>query len=91
MEYPQNRKGAHFSLKASTTENIFNFTLGEALRGKHPLWSEYIGVEQTQVIQGSPGKQIDILVSPPGSSPVVIETEFMPADTVEADAVSRLN
>lgn len=76
--------------RASTTEKTLNFLLGEVLREKHPLWRNAIGVEQTRVIEGAPGKQIDILVASPGSSPVVIETEFSPAATVEADAVGRL-
>lgn len=76
--------------KASTTEKTVNFLLGEVLREKHPLWRKAFGVEQTRVIQGAPGKQIDILVASPGSSPVVIETEFLPAATVEADAIGRL-
>ena len=76
--------------RASTTEQFFNSVLGDVLREKHPLWKEAIGVEQTHVLQGSPGKQPDLILSPPGTSPVVIETEFMPAATVEEDAASRL-
>ena len=75
---------------ASTTEQVFNSAFGRALRKKHPLWKGAIGVEQTDVLQGSPGKQPDIILSLPISSPVAIETEFMPASTVEDDAVSRL-
>ena len=76
--------------RASTTEQVFNFAFGTVLREKHPLWKEAIGVEQTHVLQGSAGKQPDLILSPPGTSPVAIETEFMPAVTVEEDAVSRL-
>ena len=76
--------------RASTTEQVFNFAFGDVLREKHPLWKESIGVEQTHVLQGSAGKQPDLILSLPGSSPVAIETEFMPAVTVEEDAVSRL-
>ena len=76
--------------RASTTEQVFNFAFGDVLREKHPLWKESIGVEQTHVLQGSAGKQPDLILSLPGSSPVAIETEFMPAVTVEDDAVSRL-
>lgn len=75
---------------ASTTEQVFNFAFGDVLREKHPLWKDAIGVEQTHVLQGSPGKQPNVVLSPPGSSPVVIETEYMPAVTVEDDAASRL-
>lgn len=76
--------------RASTTEQVFNSVLGDVLRGKHPLWVDAIGVEQTHVLQGSPGRQPDLILSPPGTSPVVVETEFTPAATVEEDAASRL-
>ena len=75
---------------ASTTEPVFNGALGRALRKKHPRWKQAVGVEQTQVLQGLPGMQPDLILSPTRSSPVVLETEFMPAATVEGDAASRL-
>ncbi len=76
--------------RASTTEQFFNSMFGQVLREKHPLWKEAIGVEQTHVLQGSPRKHPDLILSLPETSPVAIETEFMPAVTVEEDAVSRL-
>ncbi len=76
--------------RASTIEQVFNFAFGDVLRGKHPLWMDAIGVEQTHVLQGSAGKHPDLILSPPGTSPVAIETEFTPAVTVEEDAASRL-
>ena len=75
---------------AATTEPVFNSAFGRALRGKHPLWKDAIGVERTGVLLGAPGRQPDILLAPSGSSPVAIEAEFAPAATVEADAASRL-
>ena len=75
---------------ASTTEQAFNFAFGDVLREKHPLWKDALGVEQTHVLQGAAGKQPDLILSPPGTSPVAVETEFTPAATVEEDAVSRL-
>ena len=36
------------------------------------------------------GKQPDILISPPGRQPVIVETEFYPARTVDEDAAGRL-
>ena len=63
---------------ASTSEQVLNFALGEVLREKHPLWKNAISAEQTKVLKNSPGKQPDIIMSLEGSSPVVIETEFMP-------------
>ena len=75
---------------ARTIEQVFNFALSSVLRKKHPLWGGNLNAEQTQVIQGMAGKSPDILLSMSGWSPVVIETEFMPAATVEIDAKSRL-
>ncbi len=76
--------------KAQTTEKAFNFALCTVLRKKYPLWGDNISAEQTQVIQGMAGRTPDILLSMSGWPPVVIETEFMPAATVENDAKSRL-
>lgn len=77
--------------QASTTEPAFNVILGEALRQKHPLWSQYLGAEQTRVMDRAPAKQPDIVVAVPNSTPVIVETEFYPAVTVEQDARARLN
>ena len=46
--------------------------------------------ESTQVISGNPGLRPDILITKADRAPVVIEAEFMPARTVEDDALSRL-
>ena len=77
--------------QASTTEPAFNVILGEALRQKHPLWTQYLGAEQTRVMDRAPAKQPDIVIAVPNSTPVIIETEFYPAVTVEQDARARLN
>ena len=42
--------------------------------------------ENTQAIAGHPGLRPDILITAPGRAPVVIEAEWMPARTVEAEA-----
>ncbi len=75
-----------------TTETAFNVELANALRGKHPRWREgdRIGAEQTGIFQDHPGLQPDIVIRHPGGAPVVVETEFDPAPTVEADARARL-
>lgn len=75
-----------------TTETAFNVDLATALRGKHPRWREgdRIGAERTGVFRGSPGLQPDIVIRHPGGAPVIVETEFEPAPTVEADARARL-
>lgn len=77
--------------QASTTEPAFNVILGEALRQKHPLWTQCLGAEQTRVMDRAPAKQPDIIIAVPNSTPVIIETEFYPAVTVEQDARARLN
>lgn len=77
-------------MKASTVEQALNFALADVLRAKHPLWKNAINAEQTKVLKDSPGKQPDIIMSLEGNSPIVIETEVIPATTVEDDAVSRL-
>ena len=46
--------------------------------------------EHTQAISGHPGLQPDILSTAPDRAPVVVEAEYMPAHTVEADAKVRL-
>ena len=75
-----------------TSETAFNPELAIALRGKHPRWAEddRIGAEQSGVIQDHPGQRPDIVIHHPGGAPVIIETEFEPALTVEADARARL-
>ena len=73
-----------------TTEPSFNIELGHALRAKHPLWLDRIGTEQTDVFSEGRGLRPDILIRHPNAMPVVVETEFAPAPTVETDARSRL-
>ena len=73
-----------------TAETAFNTALAEVLRRKHPRWPGQIGVEQTRVFSGEPGLQPDIIVRHPGGLPVVVETEYTPARTVESDARQRL-
>ena len=46
--------------------------------------------ENTQILVGHPGLQPDIVITAPGRSPVVVEAEFMPAFTAEAEAKARL-
>ena len=73
-----------------TSEVAFNGVLAEVLRRKHPLWKDHLGVEQTGVFPEQPGLRPDILVRPPNAQPVVVETEYAPAHTVEQDACARL-
>jgi len=68
-----------------TSEVALNSHLAEVLRGKHPLWRSGLRVEQTGVFPARPRLRPDILVQPPNAQPVVVETEYAPAATVEAD------
>ena len=76
---------------ARTSEKAFNGLLAQALDRRHPRWD--VNAEQTGVIAGSAGKVPDIVITPDGGRagvPVVIETEYHPARTVEVDAIKRL-
>lgn len=75
----------------ATTEHTINDALAELLRGTRRAWrdNDIVNSENTGQIKGSTARP-DILVSEPNVSPVVIETEVLPAFTVEAEAVARL-
>ncbi len=73
-----------------TSEPAFNSLLGEVLRRKHPLWKDHLGVEQTRVFTDHPAFKPDLIIHPPKAQPVVVETEYAPALTVEKDAWNRL-
>lgn len=75
----------------ATTEHTLNDALALALRGSRRAWRAH-GVIQSEAIgllKGGHGRA-DILVLEPYVSPVVIETEVLPAQTVEPEAKSRL-
>ncbi len=72
-----------------TSEIAFNFEFSNVLRSKHPRWRDRTSAEQTNVLR-EPGLQPDVVIRPPGGVPVVLETEFEPARTVEEDAKKRL-
>ncbi len=72
-----------------TSEIAFNVRLLDVLRTKHPRWREHTGVEQQGVLREE-ALRPDIVIRPPGGIPLVLETEFMPARSVEADAQARL-
>lgn len=73
------------------TEHTINDALAELLRGTRRAWrkGKVVTSEDTGQLKGT-AKRPDILVVEPNVSPVVIETEVVPAVTVEADALSRL-
>lgn len=72
-------------------EKTINIALGNALRKRRRVWENgnVLQVEPLQALQ-SKGQQPDILITEPGRDPVVIETEALPAPTVEQDARARL-
>jgi hypothetical protein len=76
----------------ATHEHSINVALAEVLRTTRHTWAkgaEIVRAEPTSALQGS-AKRPDILVEEPNTSPVVVETEIIPAGTLEADALSRL-
>ena len=73
---------------ARQTEPSVNNALGGLLQGMLPR--SHVQSESTQTITGHPGRRPDIIVTAPGRSPVVVEAEYMPAVTAEAEAKSRL-
>ena len=72
-----------------TNEIAFNVRLLDVLQTKHLRWRDHVGVEQRDVLRET-ALQPDIVIRPPGGVPVLLETEFMPAHSVEADARARL-
>ncbi len=77
----------------ATTEHTINDTMAELLRGTRWAWrgSEVVRSETTGLLASSRSRRPDILVTEPYTAPVVIETEVLPAVTVEADAIARLD
>ena len=70
------------------TEPNANNALGSLLQGMLPRST--VRSENTRAISGHPGLRPDILITAPDRSPVVVEAEYIPAATVEAEARSRL-
>lgn len=75
----------------ATTEHTINDAIADALRGTRHGWNSpgIVRSENTGTLAGS-NRRPDILVTEAGVSPVVIETEVLPAVTVEVEAQSRL-
>ena len=76
--------------KSRLSEAAVNNALGRMLWEKNVRWKECIESEKTGVLLDAVGKRPDIIVNHPDSLPVIIESEFEPARTVEEDAQSRL-
>ena len=75
----------------ATTEHTINDALAGVLRGTRRAWqqSNVVRSENTGMLKES-NERPDILVIESTVSPVVIETEVLPASTVESEAISRL-
>src|SRR3989304_142451 len=75
----------------ATTEHKINDAIAKLLRETRRAWrdSEIVRSENTGMLKGSNARP-DILVLEPNVSPVVIETEVLPAISVEAEARDRL-
>ena len=69
------------------TETDFNSLLGEALRRRMPRYR--VHPERTRIL-ANPSVRPDITIEPRNGIPVIVESEFLPARTVERDAVARL-
>jgi hypothetical protein len=74
-----------------TTEPSINNAIAAVLREQRKAWARpaVLRSENTRVFREA-GRQPDILITEAGTSPVVVETEVLPAITVEDDARSRL-
>ena len=78
------------------TEPLANGALAQALQRRNPDWTDgTVHAERTRVIHDpllntGLSKRPDILIAPPRCQPVIVETEFAPAHTVEQNATARL-
>ena len=70
------------------SEPSANNELGDLLRGM--LSGCQVRSENTQLIEGRPGRQLDNLITAADRAPVVVEAEYEAVGTGEADAAARL-
>lgn len=75
----------------ATSEHSINDALASILRSTRHSWrrDDVIRSENTGVLKDV-GKRPDILIDEAAVSPVVVEAEFEPANTVDEDALSRV-
>lgn len=74
-----------------TDEKALNALLAQALNERHPQWEA--SAEQSRVLRDQPAMTPDIIITPIGGGaghPVVLETEYEPASTVNNDALARI-
>ena len=75
----------------ATTEHTINDALAEVLKETRRAWQQINVVRSENIdILKSSGKRPDILINEPNVSPVIVETEIIPAMSVETDAIQRL-
>ena len=70
------------------SEPSANSELGDLLQGM--LFGCQVRSENTQLVEGRPGLQLDNLVTAPDRAPVVVEAEYETVGTAESDAAGRL-
>lgn len=73
------------------TEPTVNDAIAKILSSMRSTWreSDVVTSENTQKLRGN-NKRPDIIIAEPYAYPVIVETEFVPAATVEIEAISRL-
>ena len=73
------------------TEPTVNDAIARILSSMRSTWREagVVTSENTQKLRGN-NKRPDIIIAEPFAYPVIVETEFLPAATVEIEAKSRL-
>ena len=81
-------KDTHMTTTSRQAESSANTVLGILLQGM--MRGAAVRYENTQVIEGHPGLRPDIIITDNQRSPVVVESEYMPARSVEREAVDRL-
>ena len=74
--------------QAHQTEPSVNSALGELLKGMLPGCT--VRSEHTRLILRRPGLQLDNLITAPDRAPVAVEAEYLPAHSVEPEAIDRL-
>ena len=84
----QNESPGPLTSMPRQTEPSANNALGSLLQAM--MGRSRVHSENTQAIAGHAGLQPDILITATGRSPVVIESEFIPAANVEQEAKDRL-
>ncbi len=72
----------------TNSERSFNEALARVLWTKHPEWRRDLTAEQHRAVKGR--GMPDLILRRPLGAPVVVETEYRPARTVEQDAIGRL-